>query len=168
VHQDELRQLLTDFAAERLAIIQRHEAAARVVSHYDFNNAYQYVISREETHLQWLQAALAEFGAPLPPPLPALPAPTAPTAKKKGEPGAFRDIIAEDVRILGAFVDRWRPKLEPMTHARHRRMLDVIVGESLEHKRLFEQAVAGNEDLLGRRTGGVPRVGAVLPTRWKE
>lgn len=167
MHQDELRQLLGEFAAERLAIIQRHEAAARVVSHYDFNNAYQYVISREETHLQWLQTALAEFGAPLPPPAAAVPAPAAPKAKK-GEAAAFREIIAEDARILGAFVDRWRPRLETMTHARHRRMLDVILGESLEHKRLFEQAMAGNEDLLGRRTGGVPRVGAVLPTRWKE
>ena len=55
-----------------------------------------------------------------------------------------------------------------MTHARHRNMLDVIFGESLEHKRLFDQAAAGFEDLLGRRTGGVPRQGAVLPTRWME
>ena len=38
MHKDELRQLLTDFTAERLAILQRHEASARVVSHYDFNN----------------------------------------------------------------------------------------------------------------------------------
>jgi len=55
-----------------------------------------------------------------------------------------------------------------MTHARHRNMLNVILGESIEHMRLFEQAAAGFEDLLGRRTGGVPRVGAVLPTRWLE
>ena len=38
MHKDELRQLLTDCAAERLAILQRHEASARVVSNYDFNN----------------------------------------------------------------------------------------------------------------------------------
>ncbi len=68
MHKDELRQLLTDFAAERLAILQRHEAAARVVSHYDFNNTYQYVIAREETHIAWLQNALAEFGVALPAP----------------------------------------------------------------------------------------------------
>ena len=36
-----------------------------------------------------------------------------------------------------------------MTHARHRKMLDVILGESREHQRLFEQAAAGMEDLLG-------------------
>jgi len=48
--QNDLQELLSTAAAERLALIQRHEAGARVVSHYDFNNTYQYVISREETH----------------------------------------------------------------------------------------------------------------------
>ena len=47
-------------------------------------------------------------------------------------------------------------------------MLDVILGESREHQRVFEQAAAGMEDLLGKRTGGVARQGAVLPTRWME
>jgi hypothetical protein len=47
-------------------------------------------------------------------------------------------------------------------------MLDVILGESREHQRFFEQAAAGVEDLLGRRTGGVPRRGSVLPVRWLE
>ena len=65
-HQDELRTLLADVAAERLALLQRHEAGARVVSHYDFNNTYQYVIAREETQLSWLQSALAEFDVALP------------------------------------------------------------------------------------------------------
>jgi len=168
VHQDELRKLLLDFAAERLALLQRHEASARVVSHYDLNNTYQYVISREETHISWLQAALAEFGLTLPHPSPVLPAPTAPKVGKTVEPSAFRGILDEDARSLGACVDRWRPRIEPMTHARHRLMLNVVVGESLEHKRLFEQGAAGFEDLLGRRTTFAERVGAVLPTRWQE
>jgi len=47
-------------------------------------------------------------------------------------------------------------------------MLDVILGESREHQRIFEQAAAGIEDMLGKRTGGVARQGAVLPTRWME
>ena len=55
-----------------------------------------------------------------------------------------------------------------MTHARHRTMLDVVLGESLEHMRLFEQGAAGDEDLLGRRTSLADRVGAVLPNRWME
>src|SRR4030095_5729422 len=87
---------------------------------------------------------------------------------KKVEPGAFKAILDDDARTLGAFVAKWRPKLDAITHARHRTMLNVVMGESLEHQRLFEQAAAGFEDLLGKRTGGVARVGAVLPTRGLE
>jgi uncharacterized protein (DUF1501 family) len=165
----DLQKLLTEFAAGRVALIERHEASARTVSHYDFNNTYQYVISREETHLSWLQNALAEYSAVLPPAgSGALPAPPAPKRSAKIEAGAFRSILDDDARYLGAFVETWRAPVDAMTHARHRNMLKVILGESIEHQRLFEQAAAGFEDLLGRRTGGVPRVGAVLPTRWLE
>jgi len=168
VHKDELRQLLIDVAAERLALLQRHEAAARVVSHYDFNNTYQYVISREETHVSWLQSALAEFDLALPAPSSALAASEPPKPGKKFEAAAFRSILEDDARLLGAFVERWRPRIEPMTHARHRTMLNVLLGETLEHRRLFEQAAAGSEDVLGRRTDGAERVGGVLSTRWME
>jgi hypothetical protein len=169
VHKDDLRQLLRDAAAERLALLQRHEAAARVVSHYDFNNTYQYVIAREETHVAWLQNALAEYGDSLPGPSSPLVEPSAPkTGKKDPDGSTFRSILEEDARGLRAFVEKWRPRVHPMTHARHRTMLGVVLGESLEHARLFEQAAAGFEDVLGRRTGGVPRVGAVLPSRWQE
>jgi hypothetical protein len=165
----DLQKALTEFAAGRVALIERHEASARTVSHYDFNNTYQYVISREETHLSWLQNALAEYRAALPPVgAAALPGPPAPKRSAKIESGAFRSILQDDAQYLGAFVEKWRPRVDALTHARHRNMLNVILGESLEHKRLFEQAAAGFEDLLGRRTGGVPRVGAVLPTRWLE
>ena len=164
----ELQQLLTGFAAERLALLQRHEAGARVVSHYDFNNTYQYVINREETHLTWLQNALADFATPLPGPARTLPVPQVAKAGKKVNAAAFRSILEDDAFHLGAFVETWRPRVAPMTHARHRTVLDVIFGETLEHKRLFDQAAAGFEDLLGRRTGGVARQGAVLSTRWME
>ena len=165
----ELQKLLSEFAAGRVALIERHEASARAVSHYDFNNTYQYVISREETQLSWLQNALAEYGAVLPPAgAGALPAPPLPKRGTKAEAAGFRGILDDDAGYLGGFVDKWRPVVDAMTHARHRNMLNVILGESIEHKRLFDQAAAGLEDLLGRRTGGVPRVGAVLPTRWLE
>jgi hypothetical protein len=167
VHKDELRQLLIDCAAERLAILQRHEAAARVVSHYDFNNTYQYVIAREETHLQWLQNALAEFSVALPAAATALPAAEALKGKKL-LPSAFTSILDDDARTLREFVERWRPRVEAMTHARHRTMLDVVLGESLEHAHLFAQGAAGDEDLLGRRTSLAERVGGVLPHRWME
>jgi len=165
----DLEQILTEFAAARVGILERHEASARAVSHYDFNNTYQYVINREETHLSWLQNALAEYGAVLPPAGgSALPAPAAPKVGKKTETSAFRGILDDDAKYLGSFVEKWRPRVEHVSHARHRSMLNVILGESMEHKRLFEQAAAGFEDLLGRRTGGVERVGSVLPSRWQE
>ena len=167
MHKDDLRQLLNDFAAERLAILQRHEASARVVSHYDFNNTYQYVIAREETHVAWVQNALAEFGVALPAAAPALPAPEAPKGRKL-QPSAFASILQEDAKALRGFVERWRPRVDVMTHARHRTMLNVVLGESLEHLRLFEQAAAGDEDVLGRRTSQAERVGAVLSHRWME
>lgn len=167
MQQDELKKFLTDFAGERLALVQRHEAAARVVSHYDFNNTYQYIIAREETHLSWLESALVELGAALPQSTLPLPTAEAP-AGKKGEVAAYRDILAADAKFLGAFVARWRDRVSTVAHARHRIMLGVVLGESVEHQRLFQQAAAGFEDVLGRRSGGVARVGAVLPDRWQE
>jgi uncharacterized protein (DUF1501 family) len=166
VQRDELRRFLSEITADRLALIQRHEASARVVSHYDFNNAYQYVIAREETHLGWLQAALNEIDAPVPVASPI--SPVSDVHKGKSDASAFRDILSEEARLLGAFVDKWRDRVKALSHARHRTMLNVVLGESLEHKRLFEQAAAGFEDVIGRRTGGVARVGAVLPARWQE
>jgi hypothetical protein len=165
--QHELHQFLSTAAAERLALIQRHEAGARVVRHYDFNNTYQYVISREETHLSWLQNALAELGVPLPPASAAIAVP--PVGKgKKSEPAMFKGILEDDARGLAGFIERWRPRVGAMTHARHRNMMGVILGESAEHQRLFEQAASGFEDVLGKRTVGAARVGGVLPDRWQE
>jgi Mn-containing catalase len=168
VNTHELRDFLVGFAAERLALIERHEAGARVVSHYDFNNTYQYVISREETHLQWLGQALVELEEPLPKASSVLPVPALPKLGKKVEPSAFRPVLSDDATLLDKFSERWRSRVDAVTHARHRTMLSVVMGETREHQRLFEQAAAGNEDVLGRRTGGVARVGAVLPDRWQE
>ena len=167
--QSALQQLLSDCAAERLALLQRHEAAARAVAHYDFNNTYQYIIAREDTHLSWLQAALRGFGVPLPAAGPGLPPPITPKAGKKTAEAAFsHQILDDDATSLREFVQRWTPRLAGMSNARHRTMLGVIVGESSEHARLFAQAAAGFEDLLGRRTVTSARVGGVLSTRWVE
>jgi hypothetical protein len=164
----ELRTLLTELAAERLALLARHEAGARVVSHYDFNNAYQYVIAREETQVTWLQSALEELGEALPPPAAEMAVPPVPKAKRTADPATFRGVLEDDATRLAAFVERWRPRVEAMTHARHRTMLRVILGESVEHERLFRQAASGLEDVIGRRASGTARVGAVLSTRWME
>ena len=166
--QNELQQLLTEIAAERVALLERHEAGARTVSHYDFNNTYQYVIAREETHLTWLQDAVAELGAPMPKASSTLPVPAVGKVGKQVAPAAFKDVCEDDGRTLSAFVAKWRPRVDAMSHARHRTMLNVVLGESLEHQRLFAQAASGFEDLLGKRTTGSARVGGVLPARWME
>ena len=62
----DLLPLLQEFYQDKLSAVLRHIAGARLVGQYDANNTYQYIISREETHVQWLQSALAEFGAALP------------------------------------------------------------------------------------------------------
>jgi hypothetical protein len=50
-------------------------------------------------------------------------------------------------------------------------MLQVILGEALEHKRFFDQMIAGREDLLGRRSNGPGKDGTgdgVMAVRWIE
>lgn len=168
MQHDQLKTFLSNMAAERLAILSRLEAGARVVGHYDFNNTYQYVIAREETHLAWLQSALAEIGEPLPAASGSYDVPALAGDKRTAMVDAGREVLGDDARRLGAFVAKWTPGVHDITHARHRRMLDVILGESAEHQRLFEQAAQGFEDVLGRRSEGVARVGGVLPTRWQE
>ncbi len=66
MNQPELQHLLREFYLERLALLMQHESAARYVSDYDVNNAYQYVINREETHVSWLQHALLDVGLAIP------------------------------------------------------------------------------------------------------
>jgi hypothetical protein len=158
-----LLALLEEFYAEKLAMLLRHQAGARAVAQYDANNTYQYIINREDVQLSWLTVAIAELGGS--PPAAAL-EPDRPVGKKRD---AWISLAQEDAADAQAFVDRWRPVVEVMTNARQRGMLRVILGETLEQKRFFDQAAAGNLDLLGRRPDAVgPRVGEVLATRWIE
>jgi hypothetical protein len=134
------------------------------MAQYDINNAYQYTINREETQLSWLARAIADLGGTVPEE-PDISNPPGSRAK----PASWRAVAEEDARQAQAFVDKWSLQANAMTHARHRKLLRVIIGETLEQKRLFEQALAGRTDLLGRRGEGVdPAVGEVLPTRWIE
>ena len=159
----ELLAVLREFHRDKLAVRERHVAVARHVSDYDFNNTYQYIIAREDVQLSWLEAAIAEIGG---------------VPDKVGEPSVpapkkdlFRPFIEEDAREAEAFVSRWRGRVDAVTHARHRNLMGVILGEALEHKRFFEQMLAGRDDVLGRRANG-PNVkgtgGGVLPVRWLE
>lgn len=159
----DLVALLQECYRDKLTELVRHQAGARLVAPYDFNNAYQYVIGREETQLSWLGRAIAELNGAIPDDM----SEPARTASKSSD--AWRSIVEEDARLAQAFVDRWTAKINGMTHARHRRMINVIIGETLEQKRFFDQALAGMTELLGRRGDAVgARVGEVLPTRWIE
>jgi hypothetical protein len=160
-----LLPMLQEFYSDKLSALLLHEAGARLVGQYDINNTYQYIINREETQLTWLRQAIVELGGDV------ADSNTAEPLRNAAGSGTARDeaVIDQDIRDAQAFVDRWRPRVRALANARHRRMLDVILGETLEQKRFFEQARAGNIDLLGKRTDDVgPRVGHVRATRWIE
>lgn len=154
----DLAPLLEAFYADRLAILQRHVTSARGVGHYDVNNAYQYVIAREETHVYWVHRAILDVGGRVPA-----------DSGDSGQPtGKERDLAAADATANQAFVTRWTPKVEAVTHARHKKMLEVILGEMQEHQRLFQQAGEGRTDIIGVPVAGTVRVGQTLGTRWVE
>jgi hypothetical protein len=164
VKPDDLVSVLGAFHAEKLQMRQRHVAVARHVTDYDFNNTYQYIIAREDVHLSWLEAALAEAGVTPE----ALPEQTV-TAARVGAKADFIPLVKDDAAQAEAFVARWRPRLSAVSNARHRNMMQVILGETLEQHRFFTQIVAGREDLLGRRANGPASPGTgdgVLPVRW--
>jgi hypothetical protein len=160
---NDLLGLLQEFHRDKLAVLLRHQAAARLVAQYDANNAYQYIINREDVQLSWLTQVIADLGGTAD-----LSATEPERRAPKGRDG-WHALAEEDARDAQAFVDRWRPRVDAMTNARHRGMLGVILGETLEQKRFFEQAAAGDENLLGRRPDHVgARIGEVLSTRWIE
>jgi hypothetical protein len=163
VNQPELQHLLREFYLERLSLLMQHESAARFVSDYDVNNAYQYVINREETHVSWLQHALLDVGLDIP----ADPARPDIKPSRKGH-DAVLELAANDGRANLAFVDKWRDRIEKVTNVRHKGMLGVILGEMLEHTRLFEQAAEGRTDIIGKALPINERRGTVIDTRWLE
>lgn len=160
---DDLLALFQELHADKRALHRRHEDGARVVSSYEINNAYQYVLNRENDHLSWLRSAIEEFDAEPGGPATPLPVPTAPRGGS-----AAAAVIEDDVRLSRAFLDRWAPRVAAVPRGRHRLMLDLLLGETREQLRSFEQAAAGRDDLLGRRPAGAGTGGGVMPTRWIE
>jgi Mn-containing catalase len=154
-----LADLIRDCYLERVSLLMRHEDVARIIPDYDINNAYQYIIAREETHLSWLQHALLDLGA-------ASPADPARGTLPSVKGDAWKGLAADDARANQQFVEKWRPKVETVTHARHQGMLKVILGEMLEHKRLFDQAAAGRRDLIGTSLAINDHSGSVMTDRW--
>jgi Mn-containing catalase len=159
VTEQPLAELIRDLYLERVSLLMRHEDVAQLVTDYDINNAYQFIIAREQTHLSWLQHALLDLGAPLvddPPRGPALSA--------KGD--AWKSLAGGDASANETFVTRWRPKIDTVSNARHQGMLKVILGEMLEHKRLFDQAASGNRNLIGTSLEINDHSGDVMASRW--
>ena len=159
----DLLGLLQDFYRDKLTVYLRHQAGARLVTQYDANNTYQYIINRDDVQLTWVATAIEELGGTVPDV----------GEQRRDAQGkaaaAARAVIDEDGRDAQAFVDRWRPRIALMANARHAKMLRVVLGEVLEQKRFFEQALAGRVDLLGRREVHLePARGEVLPGRWIE
>jgi hypothetical protein len=162
VNTTDLLAVLTQFHQEKLTLRERHVAVAQAVSSYEFNNTYQYVIAREDMHLSWLESAIAELGG-----TPAIVQPSVVPAR--GKKDSFLPLVAEDAREAQALVDRWRPRVAALGQARHQTLLQVILGETLEHKRFFDQMGAGRLDLLGRRSNGPGSPGTgdgVMGVRW--
>jgi hypothetical protein len=156
----ELIDLLRECYRDKAGLRQRHLAAARLVPDYDFNNTYQYVINREEIQLQWLGDAIEDRGA-------RIDEVGEVEVKSPGKSkGAMVALVKEDADGAQAFVDKWTPRVDHVSNARNRSMLRVIIGETMEAKRFFDQMAAGRTDLLGRSADGARTAGAVLPTRW--
>jgi hypothetical protein len=155
--------LIEEFYREKFAAMIQHMSHARLVGQYDANNTYQYVINREDVQLSWLTKAIAALGGTEPQPA------ATPTETIKSGPASVNALFEQDARAAQAMVERWRPRVEAMNDARNRKMLQVILGETTEQQRFFEQALAGRTDLLGRRGDpSGPAKGAVLGERWIE
>ena len=157
--------LLIELHKDKLTARQRHIAVAKLVTDYEFNNAYQYVINREDTHLQWLEAAIAKLGGtPSTVPEPSVDGVWA----KPNSNERFMPRVSEDSKAAADFVAKWRPKAAGIHSDRDRKLAGVIIGETLEQKRFFDQMLAGQDDLLGRRMKGASTGDGVMPVRWVE
>src|SRR5204863_1390117 len=93
----------------------------------------------------WLSKAIADLGGGNSEPL------EPPAVETHSDKGSVRVLFEEDAHGAQTFVERWRPRVEAMTNARFKGTLQVILGETMEQRRFFEQALAGRTDLLGRR-----------------
>lgn len=155
--------LIRELHRDKMTIYLRHIAVARLVGDYEFNNAYQYVINREDTHLKWLESAITEFGGT--PETVAAPTVTAAIGKKNDR---FLPLVAEDAAQAGELVARWKPRAAEIRSDRHRKLVNVILGETVEQKRFFDHVGAGQDDLLGRRMAGASTGDGVMPVRWVE
>ena len=158
----ELLVLLQEFYRESLALVQARQVNARSITDYNANNAYQQVLGRQDVHLRWLSDAIDALGG----------AASSPgQAQEEAVTSAPKDVkslVAADERNQHAFVDRWSARVPAVTNARHRKLLELILGEMKEHLRVLQQAQAGRGDMLGHQAKGKIERGEVMAARPKN
>ena len=153
----ELLTFLNEFHRDTLELFKARQTNAQSVAAYDANNGYQQVLGRQEVHLQWLRDAIAALGGT------AADSPDRVSGKASRE--AARSIIDTDAANQGAFIERWTSLVASVTNARHRKMLELILGEMKEHLRVLQQASESRDDLLGRHSDGKILRGTVMAAR---
>jgi hypothetical protein len=106
-------ELLRAFHRDKAALRHRHVASAEQVSHYDFNNTYQYIIAREDMHLRWLIDAITDLGGE-----PEEAAPPAARASDRERTSSGRSLPATATRPSGSSTSggrRWTRSRMPAT-----------------------------------------------------
>lgn len=156
----ELLTLLNDFHRDTLELFKARQTNAQSVAAYDANNGYQQILGRQEIHLQWVRDAIAALGGAA--------ADSLDQVSGKASRDTARSIIDADAAAQKAFIDRWAPRPATVTNARHRKMLELILGEMKEHLRVLQQAAESRADLLGRHSHGKVLRGTVMAARPKN
>jgi hypothetical protein len=160
VNPAELLTLLNEFHRDTLALFKERQTNAQSVAAYDANNGFQQVLGRQEVHLQWLSDAIAALGGTA--------ADSLDHVSGKASRETAKSIIDGDAANQHAFIERWAPRVAGVTNARHRKMLDLILGEMKEHLRVLQQASESRSDLLGRHADGKVLRGSVIAARPKN
>ena len=156
----ELLVFLKEFHRDTLELFKARQTNAQSVAAYDANNGYQQIIGRQEVHLRWLSDAIAALGGT------AADSPDHVSGIASRE--TAKSIIDADAANQRAFIDQWTPRVESVTNARNRKLLELILGEMKEHLRVLQQSSESRDDLLGRHSDGKVLRGTVLAARPKN
>ena len=114
--------LLQELYRERLALFDRHIKGAQAIADYEFNNTYQYVVGREEHHLQWVRKAIEDLGGTVDTTISALAVPAG--KGKKREEAVLQDDARQQVRERGTDEDADHQRDDQRRPGRPVRQLD--------------------------------------------
>ena len=158
----ELLDVLQKLYLETLNLVQARQIIARSITDYSANNGYQQVLGRQDVHLRWLSDAIDSLDG----------AASSPGQAQENAVTAARGdvsaLVLADERSQVEFLERWTAKVPSVTNARHRKMLELILGEMKEHLRVLQQARDGRTDMLGRQAKGKVERGEVMAARPKN